>query len=83
MSKGLLERPFWKVSLRFSLLFLGALLSILTLVHYVQNKNLDAVTQSLKEGTWKRFVIQKTSLSLIYGISMAYFLRKKEKNRQK
>jgi hypothetical protein len=83
MKKTILEVPFWKVSLRFSLLFLGVISLILALTHYMQYENFSAVSQSLEAGTWSAFISQKIAIAAVYGVSMTYFSRRKEKKKNK
>ena len=83
MKKTILEVPFWKVALRFSLLFLGVISLIFALIHYMQYENFSAVSQSLETGTWSAFVSQNIAFAAVYGISMTYFSRRKEKKKNK
>tara|TARA_B110000967_G_C18890321_1_gene566883 strand:+ start:756 stop:1013 length:258 start_codon:yes stop_codon:yes gene_type:complete len=83
MTKNILEVPFWKIALRFSILFLGVISLIIALIHYMKYENFSAVSESLEAGTWSAFVSQKIAIAAVYGVSMTYFSRRKEKKKNK
>jgi hypothetical protein len=49
----------------------------------MQYENFSAVSDSLEAGTWSAFVSQKIAIAAVYGISMTYFSRRKEKKKNK
>ncbi|WP_139956810.1 hypothetical protein [Flavicella sediminum] len=79
MSNNLLEVPFWKVALRFTLVFLVVIAIIMTLVQFMQYENLDAISESFEDGSWVQYVINKLVFAVIYGAAMAFFSRRRER----
>ncbi len=79
MAKNILEVPFWKLAIRFSIIFLLVISFILTLLTFMKNENLHAIPQSIEDGSWFTYVLNRVLLAIIYGVSMAYFTRRKER----
>lgn len=82
MSKNILEVPFWKVAIRFTISFIVVLGIILTIITYVNQGNLDAISQSLEDGSWKSFLINRLAIAVIYGVAMAFFSRRNVRKSQ-
>jgi len=80
MSQNILEIPFWKVSLRFIISFLILLTFVLSAVTYFKNGDFHEISEGLKDGSWVKFITIRIALAIVYGVSMAYFSRKKAKN---
>lgn len=83
MAKNILETPFWKVALRFIITFLIVIAIMMTIIQYMQYRNFDAVSESIKDGSWVRYVLKKLMVAVIYGIAMTYFSRRREKNNRR
>jgi len=83
MEKNILDLPFWKIALRFSLIFLVVIAIISLIITFVQKGNFHAITNSIQNGSWLRYSITKIAFALVYGIAMAYFSRRKEKRNLK
>ena len=83
MAQSILDLPFWKIALRFSLVFLIVIAVISSIITFVQYGNFQAITNSIQNGSWLRYSITKIAIALVYGIAMAYFSRKKEKRNLK
>lgn len=79
MSQYILDVPFWKVALRFTVSFLLLLTLVLTGAAYYRFGNLDAINESIADGTWTKFVFIRILMGIIYGVAMAYFSRKRAK----
>ena len=83
MKKTILEVPFWKVALRFSLLFLGVTSMIFALTHYMLYKNFSAVSQSLEAGTWSDFCQPKYCLRCcLWHLNDLFFSEKRKEKKQ-
>ena len=80
MEKNILLVPFWKIALRFTLVFIVVFSVMMLLIQYFQYRNFDALSESLSDGSWISYVAQKIGLALVYGVAMAYFSRKKAQN---
>lgn len=80
MSKKILEIPFWKVALRFTVVFLIVIAIMMAVIQFMQYRNFDAVSESLEDGTWLSYVLKKVAIAIVYGVSMTYFSRRREKN---
>lgn len=80
MSKSILEVPFWKVALRFTITFLIVIALMMSVIQYMQYRNFDAFTESIDDGSWVVYVLKKIAIALVYGVSMTYFSRRREKN---
>jgi|SaaInl0LU_22_DNA_1037365.scaffolds.fasta_scaffold00303_4 uncharacterized protein (UPF0333 family) len=83
MAQHILDAPFWKVVARFSISFLVLLTIVLSTATYFKDGNFNALSASLQDGSWLKFVLIRIVISLIYGIAMAYFSRKKAKQQIK
>ncbi|MEI6866126.1 hypothetical protein [Flavicella sp.] len=82
MNQNILEVPFWKVAARFTVSFLLLLTLVLTGATYFRFGNLDAINNSIADGTWTKFIFIRVALGIVYGIAMTYFTRKREKKAQ-
>ncbi len=77
MSKNILALPFWKLSLRYSVTFIVVISILLTVLSFIENGNLNAISESLHDGSWQPYTLNRAVLSIIYGASMAFFSRRK------
>jgi hypothetical protein len=82
MNQNILEAPFWKVTARFTVSFLLLLTLVLTGATYFRFGNLDAINDSIADGTWSKFVFIRVGLGIVYGVAMTYFTKKREKKAQ-
>ena len=86
MTQNILDVPFWKVALRFSISFLFLLTLFLTGVAYFKAESYrvfaDAIDASIASGKWISVVLSKVAIGIVYGIAMAYFSRNKAKKLQ-
>ena len=80
MSKNILEVPFWKVVLRFSISFLILLTLVLSIATYFKNGNFNTISESFKDGSWIEFTLIRVALAIGYGIFMAKMSIKRAKN---
>ncbi|MFC2109400.1 hypothetical protein ACFLRU_03970 [Bacteroidota bacterium] len=79
MPNNILEVPFWKLALRFTLVFLVVIAIIMTVIQFMQYENLDAVSASFEDRSWVNYVLNKVVLALVYGAAMAFFSRRRER----
>lgn len=79
MNQNILEVPFWKVALRFTVSFLVLLTLVLTGATYFKNGNLEAINESVADGTWTQFVLTRVAIGIVYGVAMTYFSRRRAK----
>lgn len=82
MSKNILEVPFWKVAIRFTISFILVLGIILTIITYVKQGNLNAISQSIEDGSWLPFLLNRLVIAIIYGVAMAFFSRRNVRKSQ-
>lgn len=80
MSKKILEVPFWKVALRFTITFLIVIAVMMVIIQFMQYRNFDAVSESLEDGTWVEYILKKVAIAVLYGASMTFFSRRRERN---
>jgi uncharacterized protein (UPF0333 family) len=83
MTQNILETPFWKVALRFSISFLVLLTIVLSTATYFKDGNFNALSTSLQDGSWLKFVLIRILIALVYGMAMAYFSIKRAKQKIK
>ncbi len=83
MTQNILETPFWKVALRFSVSFLVLLTIVLSTATYFKDGNFNALSTSLQDGSWLKFVLIRILIALVYGMAMAYFSIKRAKQKIK
>ncbi|NJB84034.1 hypothetical protein [Wenyingzhuangia aestuarii] len=72
--------PIWKLALRFMISFGFILAIVLTAAELFRNGNLNAVSQSFKDGTWITFVGIRLAIITGYGFVMAFLTKRKAKN---
>lgn len=81
MTQNILDVPFWKVAIRFSVSFLVLLAVFLTGVSYFKAESYEtftaAIDASIADGSYISFAASKVAIAIVYGIAMAYFSRKK------
>lgn len=83
MAKNITETPFWKVAVRFSISFLVLLTIVLSTATYFKDGNFNAISKSLQDGSWLKFVLIRIAIAIVYGSAMAYFSRKKARQQIK
>ncbi len=83
MTQNILETPFLKVALRFSVSFLVLLTIVLSTATYFKDGNFNALSTSLQDGSWLKFVLIRILIALVYGMAMAYFSIKRAKQKIK
>ena len=72
--------PLWKLALRFMISFSVILTIVLTIAELVKSGNLNAISESLNDGTWVTFVGIRFAIITAYGFVMAFLTKKKAKN---
>lgn len=83
MAQNITETPFWKVAVRFSISFLVLLTIVLSTATYFKDGNFNAISVSLQDGSWLKFVLIRIAIAIVYGAAMAYFSRKKARQKIK
>ncbi|MGB2128859.1 MAG: hypothetical protein ACPHXR_05210 [Flavicella sp.] len=83
MSKNILNIPFWKLALRYSLVFIVVIAVLLTIISLIENGNFNAIKQSINDGSWKSYAINRIVLAVVYGVAMAFFSKRKARNLNK
>jgi len=80
MSKrSIRKEPFWRLALRFGIVFILVILVIQLIWELVSSGNLQAIPDSFKTDKWIVYVISKLILGVVYGVTMAYFTKKNAK----
>ena len=80
MSKrNILKEPFWRLTLRFGIIFIIVVIIIQLIWELFSSGNLNAVTKSFQNESWLTYSISKLILGLVYGATMAYFTKRNVK----
>ncbi len=79
--KKVAETPLWKLAIRFMISFGIILAVVLTIAELIKNGNLNAVSESIKNGTWTTFIVIRLAIITGYGFAMAFLTKRKAKNR--
>ena len=78
--KKVSETPIWKLALRFMISFAFILTIILIAQELFKSGNLNAISESFKDGTWITFIGIRLSIITAYGFVMAFLAKRKAKN---
>lgn len=80
MSKrSIRKEPFWRLALRFGILFIIVVIIIQLIWELISSGNLQAISESLHNGQWIVYVVSKLILGLVYGVTMAFFTKRNAK----
>lgn len=71
--------PFWKLALRFGLIFILVVVIIQFIWTFFSSGNLNFISESLHNGQWVTYLISKLLIGVVYGVVMAYFTKKNAK----
>ncbi|HIP47641.1 MAG TPA: hypothetical protein EYG92_01560 [Lutibacter sp.] len=77
--RKILKEPFWKLAIRFGLIFIVVVVIIQLIWEFFSSGNLNSVSESLKNGQWITYVISKVIVGGVYGVVMAYFTKRNAK----
>ena len=78
-NRKILKEPFWKLAIRFGLIFILVVVIIQLIWEFFSSGNLTAIFESFKNGQWITYVLSKLIVGSVYGIVMAYFTKKNAK----
>jgi len=78
-NKAILKEPFWRLALRFGIVFIIVIVVLQLIWEFFSSGNLTAVSESFKNGQWLTYTISKLVLGLVYGVTMAFFMKRKAK----
>ncbi len=81
MSKHNIREPFWKTALRLGIFFIIVVLLIELIWELLSSGNLNAIRSSFDDGTWINYAISRLIIGIVYGLTMAYYLRKNAKRK--
>ena len=73
------EAPLWKVALTFSIPFIFILLIVLTAAELFKSGNLNAISNSFKDGSWLPFITIRITVATAYGFIMAFLKKSRTK----
>lgn len=80
MSKRSIHKePFWRLALRFGIVFIIVILIIQLIWELISSGNLNAISESFNNGKWVVYVISKVVLGIVYGVTMAFFTKRNAK----
>lgn len=72
--------PIWKLAIRFMISFAFILAIVLTAAELFRSGNLNAISESFKDGSWIIFTGIRLSVITGYGFVMAFLTKRKAKN---
>ncbi len=73
------KEPFWRLTLRFGLIFIIVVILIQLIWEFFSSGNLNAVSESFNNGKWLPYTISKVVLGIVYGVTMAFLMKRKAK----
>ena len=80
MSKRNIRRePFWRLSLRFGIVFIIVVIIIQLIWELFSSGNLNVISESIQNGKWIVYTISKLILGIVYGVTMAFFTKRNAK----
>ncbi|MEN8764365.1 MAG: hypothetical protein ACN4EF_04995 [Wenyingzhuangia sp.] len=78
--KKVAKTPLWKLALRFMISFGGILTIVFVAAELFKSGNLNAISESFKDGSWYPFVATRVAIIVGYGFVMAFLTKSKAKN---
>lgn len=78
-NRDIQKEPFWRLALRFGIIFIIVVIIIQLIWEFFASGNLNAVSESFQNGKWVPYTISKIVLGLVYGLTMAFFMKRKAK----
>lgn len=73
------NEPFWRLAIRFGIVFIIVIIILQLIWELFSSGNLKAVSQSFDNGKWIPYTISKVVLGLVYGVTMAFLMKRKAK----
>lgn len=71
--------PFWRLATRFGFVFIVVVVVLQLIWELFSSGNLTAVSESFNNGKWLPYTISKVVLGLVYGVTMAFLMKRKVK----
>ncbi len=78
-NRDIRKEPFWRLTLRFGLIFIIVVILIQLIWEFFSSGNLNAVSESFNNGKWLPYTISKVILGIVYGVTMAFLMKRKAK----
>jgi len=78
-NREILKEPFWRLALRFGVLFIIVVIIIQLIWELFSSGNFKAISESFQNGKWLPYTISKIILGIVYGVTMAFFIKRKAK----
>ncbi len=78
-NRAIRNEPFWRLALRFGLVFVIVVIIIQLIWEFFSAGNLHVVTESFENGNWISYTISKIVLGIVYGVTMAFLMKRKAK----
>ena len=72
--------PLWKLAIRFMISFGFILAIVFVAAELFKSGNLNAISESFKDGSWVPFVATRVAVIIGYGFVMAFLTKSKAKN---
>lgn len=79
-TKSIAETPIWKLAIRFMIPLFFILPILFIAAELFKNGNLNAVSESFKDGSWMTFLAIRGIVIIGYGFVMAFLTKSKAKN---
>ena len=73
------DEPFWRLAVRFGVVFIVVVVILQLIWELFSSGNLTAVSESFDNGKYLPYTISKVVLGLIYGVTMAFLMKRKVK----
>ncbi|ANW97003.1 hypothetical protein AXE80_12240 [Wenyingzhuangia fucanilytica] len=78
--KKIANTPLWKLAIRFMISFGFILAIVFIAAELFKSGNLNAISESFKDGSWVPFVTTRAAIIVGYGFVMAFLTKSKAKN---
>jgi len=73
------NEPFWRLAIRFGIVFIIVIIILQLIWELFSSGNLTAISESFNNGKWLPYTISKVVLGLVYGVTMAFLMKRKAK----
>lgn len=78
-NRDIRKEPFWRLAIRFGIIFIIVVIVLQLIWEFFSSGNLNAIPDSFQNGKWLPYTISKIVLGTVYGVTMAFFMKRKAK----